>query len=924
MSRVRPQDQQETGWPGAPNDDAWPADHGWPSGAGEQAGADGNWSAGTARTADSGAWPAVDSWPEEQQGHEQQGHGGVAGYGGPAGATGTDPYAPGTSSSWPDSSRSSGATDPYAADPYAAGTGSAGAGSWSGTSWSGGTAGAASSADPYGPGTSATSRDAAGTGSGGAGSAPADGAGSWYGAPVASDVTPSSAAAAPAAPARPSHGTVGSPGWGEPSGSAAGDGDGDDGMGWYRYLGGSGPAATGADWPGEDGAGDERSSRLSRRSRGERDQKPGARRGRRAKPEPDSDPGAPAGTGFTGPGGTVSSPSGYGPGATASPAREIGEITAFQPPAPQAPAAFRPPAAPGPPSPSGHLPPGLFGEDRGFGPPDAPTGPQGFAGAGTRDRQDGASGSTGISGEAPDAIWSTPSNAEWPSGTSPSADTSPGTWTASQATDWPGAPASRHSAAESGRPAGSAQDSGATAAFDVPGSSADAPHGRRSARRAAWDNDSAATAPGADWPSADGDHWPASPAQGSGATAAFDMPGSPGEGWPGGPVQDSGATGAFDVPGSSTAGQSDAPRGRRSSRRSAEDSGSIADWLGSAQDPGAAAAPGHPSVAASSSEGWLGADAGQPGGPAQDFGGTAAFDVPGLSADGQPDAPRGRRSSWRRAEDSRSEDSGSIADWLGSAQDPGAAGAPGRGSAAASPSEWPGADTGRPGGPAQGFGATGAFDVPGLSADGQPDAPRGRRSSWREAEDSGSIADWLGSAQDPGAAGCSSDLAPRPARPAGAGLAPMVTGRAIRLRALARLPPLTSLACLRTVSRTLLVGGVLRGGGPRTAGPLLTGSARLRTQARPPARPSIRSCLIRRGLAWRRCWPARWPGSGFRRDCGVRCPWLVRGWRAGRSPWPAFLAACARGKWFRGCLAGCRLARRRWRLGSGLRRDCGA
>ena len=89
MSRVWPQDQQEMGWPGAPNDDAWPADHGWPSGAGEQAGADGSWSAGTARTADSGAWPAVDSWPEEQQthgqqGHGQQGHGGAAGYGGPA------------------------------------------------------------------------------------------------------------------------------------------------------------------------------------------------------------------------------------------------------------------------------------------------------------------------------------------------------------------------------------------------------------------------------------------------------------------------------------------------------------------------------------------------------------------------------------------------------------------------------------------------------------------------------------------------------------------------------------------------------------------------------------------------------------------------------------------------------------------------
>ena len=115
---------------------------------------------------------------------------------------------------------------------------------------------------------------------------------------------PSSAAAGPVAPARSSHGTVGSGGWDDPSGTAAGDGD--DGMDWYRYLSGSGPAAGGgADWPGEDGAGDERSSRLSRRSRGERDQKPAGRRGRRAKPEPDGDPGAPAGTGFAGTGGTA-------------------------------------------------------------------------------------------------------------------------------------------------------------------------------------------------------------------------------------------------------------------------------------------------------------------------------------------------------------------------------------------------------------------------------------------------------------------------------------------------------------------------------------------------------------------------------------------------------------------------------------------
>ena len=626
MSRVWPQDQQEMGWPGAPNDDAWPADHGWPSGAGEQAGADGSWSAGTARTADSGAWPAVDSWPEEQQthgqqGHGQQGHGGAAGYGGPAGATGTDPYAPGTSSSWPDSSRSSGAADPYAADPYAAGTGSSGAGSGQ-----------------------------------------ADGAGSWYGAPVASDVTPSSPAAVPAAPARPAHGTVGSGSRGEPGGSPAGNGDGDDGMGWYRYLSGSGPAASGADWPGEDEAGDERSSRLSRRSRGERDQKPGARRGRRARPEPDSDPGAPAGTGFAGPGGTVSSPSGYGPG----PAREIGEITAFQPPAPQAPAAFQPPAAPGPPSPSGHLPPGPFGEDRGFGLPDAPTGPQGFAGSGTRDRQDGASGwpsggSTGISGEAPDAIWSTPANTEWPSGTAPSADTSPGAWPASQATDWPGAPASRHTA-EGGRPAGWAQDSGATAAFDMPGS-----------------------------------------------------PGRPQAG--------------------------------------------LAARLRIPARPGPSMCPVRPRLA----------------------------------------SPTPRAAGVRR----------------------------GGGTRTAAP---------LPTGSAR------------LRTRARPPLPA---------------------------------VAPRLPHPA-SGLAPMVAGLAIRLRTLARrtlarLPPLTSLARLRTVSPTLRAAGVRRGGGTRTAAPLLTGSARPRTRVRPAA-PGRRLCgCLTQRVAWRRWWPAWRSGSGLWRDRALRRSWLVRG-----------------------------------------------
>src|SRR6185437_8315849 len=394
--------------------------------------------------------------------------------------------------------------------------------------------------------------------------------------------------------------------------------------------------------------------------------------------------------------------------------------------------------------------PGLFGEDRGFGLPDAPTGPQDFAGSGIRDRQDGASGwtsggSTGTSGEAPDAIWPTPANAEWPSGTAPSADTSPGAWAASQATDWPGAPASGHTA-ESGRPAGWAQDSGATAAFDLPGSSADTPRDRPSSRRAARENGSAPDAPGADWPGADGDHWPASSAQGSGATA-FDTPGSPGapsEGWPGSPAQDFGATGAFDVPGSSAAGQPDAPRGRRSSRRAAGDNGSAAapgaGWTGaggdhwsagSAQAPGATAAFDTPGSAAG---GW-------PGDPAQDSG---TFGVPGSSAAGQADVPGGRRSARRAADDS-----GSIADWLGPAPDSGADSPPGHPSAGASPSAWPGTDGGWPGDSAQ---DSGAFGVPGAPSAGQADVPGGRRSARRAGEGSGSIADWLGSAQDPGAA----------------------------------------------------------------------------------------------------------------------------------------------------------------------------
>src|SRR5262249_42875654 len=83
----------------------------------------------------------------------------------------------------------------------------------------------------------------------------------------------------------------------------------------------------------------------------------------------------------------------------------------------------------------------------------APTGPQGFSGSGTWDRQDGASGwpsggSTGTAGEAPDAIWPTPAHAEWPTdagptGAGPSADTSPGAWSASLAIDWPRAPPPR-------------------------------------------------------------------------------------------------------------------------------------------------------------------------------------------------------------------------------------------------------------------------------------------------------------------------------------------------------------------------------------------------------------------------------------------------------------------------------------------------
>ena len=224
------------------------------------------------------------------------------------------------------------------------------------------------------------------------------------------------------------------------------------------------------------------------------------------------------------------------------------------------------------------------------------------------------------------------------------------------------------------------------------------------------------------------------------------------------------------------------------------------------------------------------------------LGATGAFDVPGSSAAGQPDAPRGRRSSWRG-----DEDSGSIADWLGSAQDPGAATASGRRSAAASPSEWPGADGGRPGGPAQDFGAT---DFGATAASMSLARLR-------------TVSPTLPAAGVPRGGGQTRTAAPlltgsarprtrvRPVLPAVAlrlphpasGLAPMVAGRAIRLRISARPGPSMSLARLRTVSPTLPVAGVLRGGGTRTVAPLLTGSARLRTQARPtlsisPARPA--------------------------------------------------------------------------------------
>jgi translation initiation factor IF-2 len=142
----------------------------------------------------------------------------------------------------------------------------------------------------------------------------------------------------------------------------------------------------------------------------------------------------------------------------------------------------------------------------------------------------------------------------------------------------------------------------------VPGSAADVAHGRRFSRRGAEDSSSIADCLGAG-----GDGWSAGPAQDPGATAAFDAPGSPGApGADGGPAQGFGTTAAFDVPGSAAA----ASRGWRSSRRGAEDSGS------------AAVSPG---------VSWPGAD----GGPAQDFGATAAFDVSGTSTASQPDAPRG-------------------------------------------------------------------------------------------------------------------------------------------------------------------------------------------------------------------------------------------------------------------------------------------
>ena len=117
-------------------------------------------------------------------------------------------------------------------------------------------------------------------------------------------------------------------------------------------------------------------------------------------------------------------------------------------------------------------------------------------------------------------------------------------------------------------------------------------------------------------------------------------------------------------------------------------------------------------------------------------------------------------------------------------------------------------------------------------------------------------------------------VAPRLPHPA-SGLAPMVAGLAIRLRTSARPGPSMFLARPRLASLTLPAAGVPRGGGTRTAAPLPTGSARLRTQARPRFRCPR---LVRRRLARRRWWPARRLGSGLWRDWGLRRPRLARGW----------------------------------------------
>src|SRR5262249_34244715 len=140
-------------------------------------------------------------------------------------------------------------------------------------------------------------------------------------------------------------------------------------------------------------------------------------------------------------------------------------------------------------------------------------------------------------------------------------------------------------------------------------------------------------------------------------------------------------------------GQSDAPRGRRSSRRGAEDSGSAA-------------------------EGWSGANDGRPGDPVQDSGTTET-----------PGAQRGRRFSRRAADSGGGSAGGGGGRSAGSGQEFGAP-----------DGDW--LSTLRGGQPAHGNDSSGAD---------RPEPKRGRRARRRAADSGGSPdAGAAGSADAPG------------------------------------------------------------------------------------------------------------------------------------------------------------------------------